>query len=69
MSELVRLLTDLGQDAELAEQWEKDPDSVLKDYKLDDDVIKALKAGDVEAIKKASGMDNVHLTNVTISAY
>ncbi len=69
MSELIRLLNDLGQDASLADAWARDPDEVLAGYKLDDAVIKALKAGDVEAIKRASGMDNVRLTNSTIKAY
>ncbi len=69
VSELVRLLKDLGQDAELADKWEGDPDSVLKDYNLDADMIKALRAGDVDAVKKASGMENLYLTNVTVKAY
>jgi Trk K+ transport system NAD-binding subunit len=69
MSELVRLLLDLGRDADLAEAWARDPDEVLQDYELDEEVIEALKAGDVDALKAASGLDDVRLTNTTVKAY
>lgn len=69
MSELVRLLMDLGRDADLAEAWAGDPDQVLQNYQLDEDVVDALKAGDVDALKAASGLDDVRLTNTTVKAY
>lgn len=69
MTELVRLLTDLGQDAGLAEAYENDPDSVLEKYDLSDLEIKALKAGDLDKIREASGLDELHMTNVTIKSY
>ncbi|MEN1728527.1 MAG: hypothetical protein AAGJ52_08800 [Pseudomonadota bacterium] len=69
MSELIRLLKDLGQDAKLAAAFEQDPDSVLKHYDLSDEAIKALKAGDIDAIRKLSGLDDVHMTNSTIKSH
>jgi hypothetical protein len=69
MSDLVRLLKDLGQDAKLAEAYENDPDSVLRDYDLSDAEIEALKAGDLEAIRKASGLKELHMTNITIKSH
>ena len=66
MSELVRLLRDLGQDARLAESYEKDPDAVLKQYDLSDDEIKALKSGDLDKIREVSGLDEVHVTKSTV---
>jgi len=69
MSDLVRLLKDLGQDAELAAAYEKDPDSVLEKYDLSEAEIKALKAGDLEEIRKASGLEELHMTNSTIRAH
>lgn len=69
MSELVRLLKDLGQDAELAEAYAKDPDVVLKQYDLSDDEIKALKSGDLDKIREVSGLDDLHMTNSTVKCY
>lgn len=66
MSELVRLLRDLGQDARLAESYEKDPDAVLKQYDLSDDEIKALKSGDLDKIREVSGLDEMHITKSTV---
>ena len=47
MSELVRLLNDLGRDASLAEAYAKDPDPILASYGLRDDEIEAMKSGDL----------------------
>lgn len=69
MSELVRLLNDLGRDARLAEAYAEDPDSVLVKYDLSNAELKAMKSGDVDEVRKASGMDEVHLTNSTIKSY
>jgi hypothetical protein len=69
MSDLVRLLKDLGQDAKLAEAFENDPDSVLAKYDLSDAEIKALKAGDLDAIRKASAVEELHMTNSTIKSH
>jgi len=69
MSNLVRLLKDLGQDAKLAGAYEKDPDAVLSNYDLNKDEIKALKAGDLDAIRKASGLKELHMINTTIKSH
>lgn len=66
MSELVRLLKDLGQDARLAEAYEKDPDAVLKQYDLSDAEVEALKSGDLDKIREVSGLDEVHVTKSTV---
>ena len=66
MSELVRLLKDLGQDAKLAEAYEKDPDAVLKQYDLSDAEVEALKSGDLDKIREVSGLDEVHVTKSTV---
>jgi hypothetical protein len=69
MSDLVKLLNDLGQDAELAQLYSQDRDAVLSQYDLGDDALAALRAGDVDAVRKASGLDNVHMTHGTIKCY
>lgn len=69
MSELVRLLNDLGRDAQLAESYSRDPDSVLVKYDLSDAEMKAMKSGDIDQVRKASGMKELHTTNSTIKSY
>jgi len=69
MSELVRLLKDLGQDAKLSETYAEDPDAVLSHYDLNDTEIKALKAGDLDKIRNASGLKELHMTNSTIKSH
>jgi len=69
MSELVRLLKDLGQDAKLAEAYENDPDAVLTKYDLSDHETKALKTGDLDKLREASGLENVHLTKSTVKSH
>jgi hypothetical protein len=69
MSDLVRLLKDLGQDASLAETYEQDPVSVLKKYDLSKEEVKALKSGDVDKIREISGLDELHMTNSTIKSH
>jgi hypothetical protein len=69
MSKLVDLLRDLGKDADLCEAFKEDPDAVCDRYGLDDAQKTALKAGDVEAVKKAAGLSNASLTNGVITAY
>jgi hypothetical protein len=69
MSDLVRLLKDLGQDAKLAEAYENDPDSVLEKYDLSKEEVEALKAGDLDKLREASGLDELHTTNSTVRAH
>ncbi len=69
MSELVRLLKDLGKDAKLADAYAKDSDAVLSEYNLTEAEVEALKAGDVDKIREASGLEELHMTNATIKSY
>lgn len=69
MSELVRLLNDLGRDASLAEAYAIDPDPILANYGLSDAEIEAMKSGELDRIRKISGLDEVHMTNSTIKSY
>lgn len=69
MSDLVKLLNDLGRDAPLAEAYAKDPGPILANYGLSDAEIKAMKSGDLERIRRISGLDEVHMTNSTIKSY
>ncbi|MCA1777800.1 MAG: hypothetical protein LC637_00020 [Xanthomonadaceae bacterium] len=69
MSELVKLLNDLGRDAPLAEAYAKDPDPVLANYGLSDAEIKAMKSCELDQIRKISGLDELHMTNSTIKSY
>lgn len=69
MDNLKKLLLDLGQDAALERAYENDPDAVIAKYGLDDAAAAALKAGDLDTLRKLSGLDELHLTNSTIKAY
>lgn len=69
MSSLVDLLKALGRDAALAEEYRKDPDAVLDRYDLSDEERRAVKEGDVDAVKRLSGLSDVHTTHGTIHSY
>lgn len=69
MATLTDLLNDLGKNAELAASWEKDPEAVMEDYKLTDNEKQAMLAGDVEALRKASGMTSLNMTNGTVKSH
>lgn len=69
MKELKRLLKDLGSDAALAAEYEKDPDGVMKRRELPEEAREAMKRNDVDAVRRLSGLREVHLTNSTIRAH
>lgn len=69
MDNLKKLLFELGADAELAKAFEQDPDAVLETYSIDDEAAQAIRSGDLEALRKLSGIEELHLTNSTIKAY
>ncbi|MFU8832586.1 MAG: hypothetical protein ACNA7J_10590 [Wenzhouxiangella sp.] len=69
MSKLVDLLRDLGKDAKLCAAFKADPDAVCDRYGLDDTQKDAMKAGDVEAVKKASGLSATSLSNGVVTSY
>jgi hypothetical protein len=69
MNELKKLLVDLGRDAKLSAEYEQDPDAVMKARGLPDEARKAMKAQDVQAVSKLSGLNDCHLTNKTIKCH
>lgn len=68
MPDLTQLLKDLGQDASLEADYEKNPESVLVKYDLSEDERKAMLNLDVEAVRRLSGIKDAHLTNSSIKA-
>lgn len=69
MSKLVELMQQLGADAKQAEAFEKNPDAVMKEAGLSTDEMDALKSGDIERLKKETGLENLERINSTIKAY
>lgn len=69
MDNLTKLLVDLGGDAGLEARYRNDPDAVLAEYELSDEAAAAMKKGDLEALRKLSGLDELRLTNSTVKAY
>ena len=69
MENLKKLMFDLGQDAELEKRYGSERDAVIAEYKLSDEAAAALKNEDLDAIRKLSGLTDVHLINSTIKAY
>lgn len=69
MQELKQLLKDLGSDAELAAEYEKDAEAVMQRRGLSREARDAMKAKDVDAVRRLSGLREVHLTNSTIHAH
>jgi len=59
MSQLKKLLVDLGQDAELAARYEKDPEQVMGEYGLTGEEMSAMLDRDLDKLKKLSGLDNL----------
>lgn len=69
MSKLVELLQKLGADAELAKAYEENPEAVMKEAGLSEDEMEVLKSGDLERIKRETGLKELERTNVVIKAY
>jgi len=66
---LKKLLLDLGQDAELTSEYEKNPDDVIARYKLDDEAAKALKSVDLDKLRELSGLEDLRTTHSTVQSY
>jgi hypothetical protein len=64
MAGLKQLLIDLGRDAELADDYRNDSKAVMERYQLDDRAVLAMLNNDVEAVKKLSGLDEVHANGI-----
>jgi hypothetical protein len=69
MEALKQLLKDLGSDAELAAEYEKDPDGVMKKRGIPDEAREAMIRKDLDAIRRLSGLDEVHLTNSSVHSH
>jgi hypothetical protein len=69
MSKLVGFLKDLGRDADLEREFEKDPDGVMERAGLSDDEREAVSSGDLDKIRSMSGLKNVSTTNSTVKSY
>lgn len=55
MSALSDFFTQLGQDAQLMEDYKQDPEAVMRVHGLTDEEINAVMAGDMEKLKTLSG--------------
>lgn len=69
MSKLVDLIESIGRDADLKDEYEKDPDTVMARFDLNEEEKKALQDGDLDAIKRLTGLTNIHKTNKTVDTY
>jgi len=69
MQALKQFLIDLGADAALAAEYERDPDAVMQARGLSDEERAALRQGDIDAVRRLSGLREVHLTNSTIKSH
>lgn len=69
MSKLAEFLQSMGRDADLNAEFEKDPEGVMSQFELSDDEKKAIREGDVDTVKKMSGLQNVRLTKSNVNSY
>ncbi|WP_198782758.1 MULTISPECIES: hypothetical protein [Shewanella] len=58
MSALSDFFTQLGQDAQLMEDYQQDPEAVMRAHGLTDEEITAVMTGDMEKLKNLSGDEN-----------
>lgn len=68
MSKLAGLLYDLGKNAELQEDYEKDPEGVMQRHGLTAEEIQAMLDKDLDKLKKLSGIDQLK-SNGNVQAY
>lgn len=68
MSELKQLLIDLGKDADLKDEYVKNPKTVMERYKCTAEEVKAMIEKDVESLKRMSGLDKLK-ANHGVKAY
>jgi len=69
MDALIRLLKDLGSDAELAAEYEKNPDEVMEKRGLSEEARRAMKSKDLDAVRRLSGLREVHLSNSSVQSH
>jgi hypothetical protein len=68
MSKLADLLVDLGKNADLQDEYARDPKAVMSRYGLADEEMKAMLDKDVDKLKKLSGLDSLK-ANGNVQAY
>jgi len=59
MTGLKQLLIDLAEDAELQNEYESAPETVMQRYQLSDEEVSAMLAKDIEALKELSGLEDL----------
>lgn len=71
MSKLLKLMRELGRDAALAAEYERDPEGVMRRSGLSEEERKALRDKDFEAIKRLTGLADGQFSAIqgTIFAY
>jgi len=70
MSKLLGLMRRLGSEAALAEEYARDPDSVLQRAGLSEEEHRAMADRDYAAVKRLTGLeDGKFATNHTIKLY
>lgn len=68
MSKLAELLTNLGKDAALHDEYVEDPEAVMSRHDLTEEERHAMLQKDIETLKRLSGLDRLK-SNSTIKAY
>ncbi len=70
MSKLLSFMRQLGKDAGIVSEYDKDPDATMKRFGLSDEERKAMIDKDYEAIKRLTGLvDGKFATNHIVLAY
>lgn len=69
MSKLVDFLQTMGRDAELRDEFEKDADAVMSRFELSDEEKQAIREGDLDTVKRLSGLTNVQMTHSSVNSY
>lgn len=59
MSDLTKLLKQLGEDPKLHEKYVADPKGVMKEWGLKDEEIQAMLDKDLDKLRKLSGIDKL----------
>lgn len=66
MKPLTQLIHDLSRDPDLEQAYRDDPEAVARRYELSKKETDAFLSGDIERVRKACELKNIHLTNGTI---
>lgn len=66
MKPLTQLIHDLSRDPDLEQAYRDDPRAIARRYELSQEEIDALLSGDIERVRKACELKDIHLTNGTV---